>query len=225
MIPVIVSTGFGFGSGSGPELVKDLKRWFPRAVILAFATTPFDFEGEEAFRRSYSSCRRMAEEVGVILIDNTYVAGLVGAGESLWQALDKVNRHISSIINTFLRIASTRSILAGIDETDLRRVAGRGLIYMFTKSFASESEGLERPYNSDAMLARYEFEKPEHLPVDMLAFIQSPRVPSKAMIDQIRGIAEERLGIRARSLKVGIFTGERLRISVMIGGLRWWVWG
>ena len=151
VIPVIVSTGFGFGSGSGPELVKDLKRWFPRAVILAFATTPFDFEGEEAFRRSYSSYRRMAEEVGVILIDNTYVAGLVGAGESLWQALDKVNRHISSIINTFLRIASTRSILAGIDETDLRGVAGRGLIYMFTKSFASESEGLERPYNSDAM--------------------------------------------------------------------------
>jgi hypothetical protein len=160
----------------------------------------------------------------VILVDNTYVAELVGAGESLWQALDKVNKHISSVINTFLRIASTRSILAGIDETDLRKVAGRGLLYMFTRAFTSESEDLEKLYDSDSMLAKYGFERPE-LPVDMLAFIQSPRVPSKAMIDQIRGDAEKRLRVHPRSLKVGIFSGERLRISVLIGGLRWWTGG
>jgi cell division GTPase FtsZ len=64
MIPVIVSTGFGFGSGSGSWIVRDLKKWFPKAVVLAFATTPFPFEGEETLRRSYESCRRMAEEVG-----------------------------------------------------------------------------------------------------------------------------------------------------------------
>jgi len=225
MIPVIVSTGFGFGSGSGPWIVRDLKKWFPKAVVLAFATTPFPFEGEETLRRSYESCRRMAEEVGVILMDNGYVASLVGAGESLWQALDKVNKYVSTIINTFLRIASTRSILAGIDETDLRRVAGRGLIYMFTRSFTSEAEGLEKLYDSDSMLAKYEFAKPEPLPVEMIAFIQSPKAPSITMIDRIRGLAEERLGISARSFKVGIFSGERLSISVLIGGLRWWTGG
>jgi hypothetical protein len=45
------------------------------------------------------------------------------------------------------------------------------------------------------------------------------------MIDQIRGDAEKRLRVHPRSLKVGIFSGERLRISVLIGGLRWWTGG
>ena len=135
--------------------------------------------------------------------------------------LDKVNRYASHVINVFLRIASTRSVLAGIDETGVKRVAGRGLIYMFTRAF-SEAEGLERLYDGDSMLAKYEFERPE-LPVEMLALIQSPKAPPKAMIDAIREGAERRLRIRAKPLKVGIFSGERLRISVLVGGLRWWI--
>jgi cell division GTPase FtsZ len=221
MIPVIVSTGFGFGSGSGPELVKDLKKWFPRAVILAFAITPFDFEGVGAQENSYYSCRKMAEEVGLILVSNAYVAELVGAEKTLDRMLEKVNKYIASIINTFLEITSTSSVLAGIDETDLRRVVDRGLIYMLTRTFMSEEEGLDRLYDSDSMLAKYSFKRPK-LPVDMLAFIQSSRLPSKMLIDQIMKKTEEKLTLYPRTLKVGIFSGDQFRISLLIGGLRWW---
>ena len=220
LIPLIVSAGHGFGSGSGPKIVEDLQKMFPKAPVIAFVTKPFAFEGAETLRRAEECGRRIASKTGTILLDNQYVAEVVGMGQTIGRILYKVNLYIGSAINTFLRIATSETVLAGIDRTDLKKVAGRGVIYMLTRSF-KKGEGIERLYDSDSMLT-YPIPASKRVGSSMLGFIQSPSLPPASLLEEIKARAEEKFNVSIREFKPAIFSGgEQLRITLMIGGLRW----
>ncbi len=226
LIPIVVSTGFGFGTGSGPLIVEDVKKWFPESAVLAFVVRPFSFEGDEADYRSHVYSRKIAEKTGTVLIDNEYVSNIVGQSSNLWQTVEKVNRYVTNALDTFIKTATTKNILAGIDRTDLKRVTDRGLIYFFTRTFEKDLD-VKKLYDSDSMLTKYEykmFSKPEKLPVEMLAFIQSPKIPETSLISMLRKYVEDNLRLEPKIFKVGIFQGERVRASIIIGGVKWWVW-
>ena len=220
LIPLIVSAGHGFGSGSGPKIVEDLQKMFPKAPVIAFVTQPFAFEGEETIRKARECGKKIASKTGTILVSNQYVAEVVGLEQSIKQILYKVNVYISNSIDTFLKIATSESILAGVDRTDLRKVADKGVIYMLTRSF-KKGEPLEKLYDSDSMLT-YPIPASTKTDSSMLAFIQSPSAPSASLLQEVKSRAEAKFNISIKAFKPAIFSsGERLRISLMIGGLRW----
>ena len=220
LIPVIISAGHGFGSGSGPKIIEDLQRMFPKTPVIAFVTQPFTFEGEETFRKARECGKRIASKTGTVLINNQYVAEVVGLDQSISQILYKVNLYVSNSIDTFLRIATSESVLAGVDRTDLKRVAERGVIYMLTRSFKKD-EPLERLYDSDSMLT-HPIPSSTKTDSNMLAFIQSPSTPSTSLLQEVKAMAEAKFNISVKAFKPAIFSGgEHLKISLMIGGLRW----
>jgi len=218
---VKVRAGHGLGSGSGPKIVEDLKKWFPSIPIIAFVTQPFGWEGNEVKYKAWICGEAVAEKTGTVLIDNEYVRSILGPKLPVTTILNKANQYISSMIDTFLKIATSKTMLSSIDMTDLRRVVERGLVYMFTRTFR-EDEPLTNIYDSDSTMCKYTGIA-EHLPARIIAFIQSPRPPPSTLFDTLKDAAEKNLGLEVSLFKSAVFIGgDRLRISMIMGGFKWW---
>jgi cell division GTPase FtsZ len=221
LVPVVISAGHGFGSGSGPRIVEDLKKWFPNIPIIAFVTSPFSWEGEEVKDKAWRCGLEVAKRTGTVIIDNQYVREVLG-DVPITMILGRVNQYITSMLDTFLKIATSKTIMMGIDMTDLRRVVEKGAVYMFTRSFR-EGEPVSKIYDSDSTMCKLTKHMVEDLPTRVIAFIQSPKPPLPTLFDQLRGAAEEDLKVKVTLFKTALFLGgDRLRISMVMGGLRWW---
>ncbi|MEM1808915.1 MAG: hypothetical protein QXL31_05965 [Thermosphaera sp.] len=221
VIPVIISAGHGFGTGSGPRIVEDLKKMFRRTPILAFITLPFAFEGELTMRKAVDCLRKVSELTGTIPISNQHVASLLGPEESIKVVLAKVNAYIAAAISTIISIATAETVLSGIDRTDIAKVVDRGVIYLFTRSF-KQGEPVEKLYNSDSML----FEaRPSDVrrPARMLALIQSPKI-TVGIAEEVKSLAESKLNVSVVEFKQALLAGaESTRIGVVVSGMRWWI--
>ena len=91
---------------------------------------------------------------------------------------------------------------------------------MLTRSFR-KNEPLEKLYNSDSMLT-YPIPSSTKTDSNMLAFIQSPSAPSPSLLDEIKAMAESKFNVSIKAFKPAIFSGgDYMKISLMIGGLRW----
>lgn len=221
LVPVVISAGHGFGSGSGPRVVEDLKKWFPNIPVIAFVTHPFSWEGEEVQQKAWRCGIEVAKKTGTVIIDNDYVWKILG-DVPITMILGRANQYISSMLDTFLRIATSKTIMMGIDMTDLRRVVEKGAVYMFTRSF-KEGEPVSKIYDSDSTMCKLVKNMVEDLPTRIIAFIQSPKPPLPTLFDQLRRAAEEDLKVKVALFKTALFLGgDRLRISMVMGGLRWW---
>ena len=222
LIPVIISAGHGFGSGSGPKIVEDLKKLFPNIPVIVFVTSPFEWEGKEVEYKAWRCGEEVAKRTGTVVIDNEYVRSILGRELPITVILNKANQYISSMIDTFLKIATSKTILSSIDMTDLRRVVEKGLVYMFTRSF-NEDEPITKIYDSDSTLCKYTVDMVKHLPTRAVAFIQSPRSPPSTLFDILKEAAEKTLGLEVAIFKPAVFIGgDRLRISMIMGGFKWW---
>ncbi|MEM3921342.1 MAG: hypothetical protein QXG25_00430 [Nitrososphaerota archaeon] len=221
VIPVIISAGHGFGTGSGPRIVEDLKKMFRRTPILAFITLPFAFEGELTMRKAVDCLKKVSELTGTIPISNQHVASLLGPEESIKVVLAKVNAYIAAAISTIISIATAETVLSGIDRTDIAKVVDRGVIYLFTRSF-KQGEPVEKLYNSDSML----FEaRPSDVrrPARMLALIQSPKI-TVGLAEEVKSLAESKLNVSVVEFKQALLAGaESTRIGVVVSGMRWWI--
>lgn len=221
LIPVIISAGHGFGTGAGPRLVEDLKKMFPRTPILAFVTLPFSFEGELTMKRAMDCLKRVCEQTGSVPISNQYVASLLGPEESIKVVLAKVNAYIAASISTLISIAAAETVLSGIDRTDIAKVIGRGVVYLFTRSF-KQGEPTEKLYDSDSMLFDV---RPSDVrrPARMLALIQSPKI-TVGLAEEVKSLAESKLNVSVVEFKQALLSGtESTRIGVVVSGMRWWI--
>lgn len=219
LVPVVITAGFGFGSGSGPHLVEDLKKWFPKSVVLAFVTKPFDFEGEKVYWNSYSCIREVMKRVGTVLIDNEYLARLVGKDKPINTILELGNRYVARCIETFLRTVTEKSYLSRIDTTDLQKYVGRGFVAFYTRSM-NDFDEIHKLYDSDSMLFP-EFGYDQGGRMKVAVFIQSYRAPPGAVVEDIVRLAREKFSrAQLQEAKAMIAVGgERVRVSVLIGGL------
>jgi len=221
LIPVIVSAGHGFGSGSGPKIVEDLKKWFPDIPIIAFVTHPFEWEGAEVRYKAWRCGEAIAKKTGTVIIDNEYVRSVIGREQPVTLILNRANQYISKMIDTFLKIATSRTILSSIDMTDLRRVVEKGLVYMLTRSFR-EGEDLTKICDSDSTMCKFTG-MVTYLPTRAVAFIQSPKPPPSTLFDTLKDAVEKSLGLEVSLFKSAVFIGgDRLRISIIMGGFKWW---
>ena len=228
LIPVVVTAGFGFGSGSGPYIVEDLKKWFPKSVILAFVTKPFSFEGLRTYWNAWNCVKKIMDKTGTIIIDNEYVASITGKERSVLDVLKTVNEYVSRCIGTFINVAASRNVLAGIDRTDVGRIARKGFIRLFTTSINDFTEPeLSKIYNSTSTLTPLEY-RFEGKNIEMAIFIQAPKTPSMDIPEKIVKLAKEAFKIDILSAKTMIaIGGERIRVSVLAGGWgeeyrTWW---
>ncbi|MEM3952631.1 MAG: hypothetical protein QXP74_04410 [Nitrososphaerota archaeon] len=219
LIPVIITAGFGFGSGSGPHIVSDLKKWFPKAVVLAWVTKPFDFEGEKVYWNSWKCIKNVMDKTGTIIVDNEYVARLVGKDKPLNMVLNMANKYITRCINTFLKIATAKSYLSRIDRTDLNKYIGKGYVAFYTNTIR-EFDELPRIYDSDSMLFPYlNYDHGGKMKIAVM--IQSSKTPPATFTEDIVKMAEEKFSkakLQEAKTMVSI-GGENIKVSVLIGGI------
>ena len=218
LIPVVISAGHGFGSGSGPKIVEDLRKWFPKTPIIAFITSPFAWEGYAVLFKANQCFEKVAEHAGTIVIDNNYIAQIAGGGESIPKILMKADNYISSSIEVFLKIATSQTILAGIDRTDLMKVCDRGSILLFNRVFKKD-EPIENIFDSDSMLNNWWKGKVAYTGVKILALIQSP-VIHRTIPEKIFKASEDRFG-HIELFKPAMFQGESFRLSLIVGGVKY----
>lgn len=158
IIPVAISLGHGFGSGSGPEALKMLKGEFPNSVILAWVITPFEFQGKEIRERAYKSIREcIANKSTITPISNQVAAQKLGLNQesmSLSHLYSSINREISGIMtNLFSAFTAVDGVVESMDRNDLRKIwtGDSVLISMVTYPTAS-SIGTNSLKDSEAKL-------------------------------------------------------------------------
>ncbi|RLI37474.1 hypothetical protein DRO55_01265 [Candidatus Bathyarchaeota archaeon] len=219
LVPVVISAGFGFGSGSGPKIVEDVSKLLPKSAVIAWITLPFFHEGEETRRNALKCFKSVASKAAAIAVDNQHVAEVAGVSLTLKDIFARINRRIVYSLLTLLRAAASPNTLTTIDRSDLRRVLGKGAALMFSKSFQVGAKDYTKLYDSDSSLSPYTpGEKP--CKVRALAVIQSPRAPSPAELSRIASQCERSLNVRLKAFKSVItLGGEKLRISILLGGL------
>jgi len=219
LVPIIISAGFGFGSGSGPKIVEDVCKLFPKSAVVAWVTLPFFHEGDETRKNALKCFKSVASKAAAIAVDNQHVAEVAGVSLTLKDLFAKINARIVHSLLTLLRAAASQNALTTIDRSDLKRVLGKGAALMFSQSFQVGAKDYAKLYNSDSSLSPYTpGEKPSK--VRALAVIQSPRAPSPAELSKIASQCEQSLNVRLKAFKSVItLGGEKLRISILLGGL------
>ena len=219
LVPVVISAGFGFGSGSGPKIVEDVCKLLPKSAVVAWITLPFFHEGEETRKNALKCFKSVASKAAAIAVDNQHVAEVVGATLTLKDLFARINRRIVYSLLILLRAAASPNTLTTIDRSDLKRVLGKGAALMFSQSFQVGAKDYAKLYNSDSSLSPYTpGEKPSK--VRVLAVIQSPRAPSPADLSMIASQCEQNLNVKLKAFKSVItLGGEKLRISILLGGL------
>jgi len=219
VVPIIISAGFGFGSGSGPMIVEDMSKAFPKAAVIAWVTLPFFYEGEEVRGNALKCFKAVASRAATIAIDNQHVAESAGISLTIKDIFSRINMKISDDILTLLRAATSTNTLTTIDRSDLKKVLGNGAMLMFSSSLQPDASDYSRLFNSGSSLSPYAPGERRYK-VRALAVIQAPRAPSPAELSKLVSQCEEALNVRLKAFKTVIaLGGEKLKVSMLLGGL------
>lgn len=119
LIPIIVSLGHGFGSGSLTSAVGELKRRYKNSIIMPFVVTPFTWEGEKVINRAYESLKEACGITPCVVISNEEVGSIY---KDIGASYDKINDLIGDSITVILRsFSATEGILQTIDKNDFSK--------------------------------------------------------------------------------------------------------
>ena len=160
-----ISAGLGGGTGGGaaPLLARLAKH--QGALVLAFVTLPFGFEGERRRQQALASLDQLKMHAdAVVCIPNDRLFKLVGENASAVEAFARGNESIAGCAQAVWQLLSRRGLI-NLDFTDLRATLGaKRLDGLFSHGEGSGSERakdavkmlLENPLLDTEALARAE---------------------------------------------------------------------
>lgn len=118
LVFLVVALGGGTGSGAAPVVAKAAAE--KGAIVIAFATMPFSWEGDRRMRQARESLDRLrAECEAVVPLHNDMLLSGEGADESVVNAFDRANSWISRGLNAVCGMLH-RTGLINIDFATLR---------------------------------------------------------------------------------------------------------
>ena len=160
---IIAGLGGGTGGGASPVLARLAKH--EGALVLAFVTLPFGFEGERRRQQALSSLDQLKTHAdAVICIPNDRLFKLVGENASAVEAFARGNEAIAGGAQAVWQLLSRRGLI-NLDFADLRATLGaKRLDGLFSHGEGSGSERakdavkmlLENPLLDTEALARAE---------------------------------------------------------------------
>lgn len=125
LLPLLVSLGHGFGSGSFATAVNSLQKRYKNALLVPFAITPFTWEGEKAIKRAFQALQDA--ESPCFVISNEEVGQQY---KDIGSSYSTINSLVGDAISVLLRaFVATEGILQTIDKNDFTK--------FFTKDLAT----------------------------------------------------------------------------------------
>jgi cell division protein FtsZ len=117
---IVTALGGGTGGGAAPVVARIARE--EGALTIAFATLPFDFEGERKQQQADESLRalRLVADV-VVVLPNSSLPEMVGEDTSLLDAFAKADAMIGLSIRSIWRLLSQAGII-NLDFADLRQL-------------------------------------------------------------------------------------------------------
>jgi cell division GTPase FtsZ len=125
LIPIIATTGFGFGSGALPLALEALRSKFKDAVLLPFVICPFSFEGESVIERSYRSLQAACKVSACITISNQVVGSLYG---DMTLSYKKINAAVGKVVSVVLKALAAKDAMVSLDKSDLNKILKGDLV-------------------------------------------------------------------------------------------------
>ncbi|MER2513667.1 MAG: hypothetical protein ABTQ25_14815, partial [Nitrosomonas ureae] len=132
---VLLIVGMGGVTGSAisqtfAEVLQDQK-----ILSIAFAITPFDFEGPRRQKIASSAMKALSKRVDVLIaFSNELYAGKAGLNTSVTDVLNQVTESIEMVCKAHIRLVCEQG-LVGVDFEDIRTVlakAGQGAVGIAT---------------------------------------------------------------------------------------------
>jgi cell division protein FtsZ len=132
---VLLIVGMGGVAGSAisqtfAEVLQDQK-----ILSIAFAITPFDFEGPRRQKIASSAMKALSKRVDVLIpFSNELYAGKAGLNTSVTDVLNQVTESIEMVCKAHIRLVCEQG-LVGVDFEDIRTVlakAGQGAVGIAT---------------------------------------------------------------------------------------------
>jgi cell division protein FtsZ len=160
---IIAGLGGGTGGGASPVLARLAKH--QGALVLAFVTLPFGFEGEQRQQHALASLEQLkAHADAVICISNDRLFKIVSENASAVEAFARGNEALAGGAQAVWQLLSRRGLI-NLDFADLRATLGaKHLDGLFSHGVGSGSERakdavkmlLENPLLDTEALARAE---------------------------------------------------------------------
>ena len=127
LIFLVTGLGGGTGTGASPEVARAAKA--AGALVLAFATLPFRFEGQRRMVQAREGLNRLQSAVDtVILVPNDRLMDLVEIETSMLDAFRKIDDLLAQCVQSIYRMLTATGLI-NLDFADLRAVlsgAGHG---------------------------------------------------------------------------------------------------
>ena len=147
VIPVIISLGHGFGSGSSYLALDALKEEYKDSLIIPFVVTPFTWEGEGVIKRAYESLKDLTELTTCVIISNEEVGNLY---KHIGSSYDRINIMLGEVISDFLQaMSATDGIIQTVDKSDLRKMLSGELATMRYAKLRNANEVTVRMIKED----------------------------------------------------------------------------
>ena len=145
---IIAGLGGGTGGGASPVVARLAKH--QGALVLAFVTLPFGFEGERRRQQALASLDQLKMQAdAVICIPNDRLFKLVGENASAVEAFARGNEALAGGAQAVWQLFSRRGLI-NLDFTDLRATLGaKHLDGLFSQG---EGSGSERAKDAMKML-------------------------------------------------------------------------
>lgn len=125
-IVTVASLGHGFGSGALPEHLRVIKEAFPKAAQLAFAITPFHFEGWDPLVRAFTSLKEAVKHATVFPLSNHIASLKLGVDLNevrLDDVYNAINARVTEALSTlFDALTTPEGVKMGMDKSDLRNI-------------------------------------------------------------------------------------------------------
>jgi cell division GTPase FtsZ len=127
LIPVIATLGHGFGSGSYPEALNLLRDSFPRSLVMAFAVTPFHFQGPEIRKRARASLQSCLDlGIPVTPIGNQVASVRMGIDPRKLgynATYMRINAVLADLLSSlFSALSAEEGVVESLDRNDLRQM-------------------------------------------------------------------------------------------------------
>lgn len=126
VIPIVATLGHGFASGSFPECLSLVKGNYPDAVVLAWAITPFTFQGNDVRNRSLDSirnCVHLGHTVTPLSNQIAYERLGLNTTMSVNKLYEYINTEITNVLaSTFSSLTTDEGVIESMDRNDLKKI-------------------------------------------------------------------------------------------------------
>jgi len=121
---MFITAGLGGGTGTGASPVVARLAKEQGALVLAFVTLPFSFEGERRRQQALSGLEQLKTQAdAVICIPNDKIFKIVGGDASVVAAFKRADEHVVLGVQAIWQLLSRKGLI-NLDFADLRATLG-----------------------------------------------------------------------------------------------------